>query len=146
MSTSSSLFAPVAKHRVNNKNPPSNEGDLAVERCAALHNTIMLYGWVCSGKRIAEMERKSWWSKYGNTQLKNLLRPSIVRYLSRVFDVPPGHNFFHHVNGLAKPTPMLDLGELLEDQDRDARTAEKHRFIVLYTVPKDLVSQPAGIV
>ena len=146
MSAAASLFAPVAKHRVNDKNPPRDADDLDIERCAALHNTLMLYGWVCSGKKIAEMERKSWWSKYGSDKLKETLRPSVVRYLSKVFDVPPGHNFFHHINGLARPPAMLDLGDLLADEDRDAKATEKYRFIVLYTVPKDLVSQPAGIV
>ena len=140
-----SLFAPVAKHRVTEDNPPRNDTDLDADRCAALHNTITLYGWVCSGKKIAEMEKKSWWSRHGSTSLKEILRPSLVKYLSKIFDVS-AHNFFYHLPGLARPPAMLYLGDLLEDQDHDDRHAEKYRFIILYTASKELVSQPAGIV
>lgn len=144
--TTLTLFGPIARHRVNEKQPPKNNDDLDVERCAALHNTLLLYGWVCSGKRIPQMEKKSWWSRHGNDDLKKILRPIVVRYLSKVFDVP-GHNFFYHVSGLASPKDILQLGEVLEDEDRKpAKKEEKHRFIVLYNTSRDHVSHPAGIV
>jgi hypothetical protein len=108
--TTLTLFGPIARQRVNDKQPPKNGDDLDIDRCAALHNTLLLYGWVCSGKRIPQMEKKSWWSRHGNDDLKKLLRPSVVRYLSKVFDVP-GHNFFYHVSGLASPKDVFDQQE-----------------------------------
>ena len=144
--TTLTLFGPIARQRVNDKQPPKVLDDLDVERCAALHNTLLLYGWVCSGKRIPQMEKKSWWSRHGNDSLKKLLRPTVVRYLSKVFDVP-GHNFFYHVSGLAAPKDILQLGEVLEDEDRSGpNKEEKYRFIVLYNTSRDHVSHPAGIV
>ena len=143
--TTLTLFGPIARQRVNEKQPPKNGDDLDIDRCAALHNTLLLYGWVCSGKRIPQMEKKSWWSRHGNDDLKNLLRPSVVRYLSKVFDVP-GHNFFYHVSGLASPKDVLQLGEVLEDAERSPSKDEKHRYIVLYSTSRDHVTHPAGIV
>ncbi|KAK4548453.1 hypothetical protein LTR36_009363 [Oleoguttula mirabilis] len=143
-----SLFAPVAKDRVTPTNPASTTDDLAIDRCAALHNTLLLYGWICSGKKIFELQKRSWWSNYGNETLKQKLRPSVVRYLSKVFDVPFKHSLFYHVSGIARPKEMLKLGDVLEDveHDHDDAKAEKHRFIVLYATNLDLVTQPAGIV
>lgn len=141
----SPLFASIAKQRVTTATPARNDNELDVERCAALHNTLMLYGWVCSGKKISDMQKRSWWSKHGSQSLERLLRPSLKRFLSKVFDVP-GHNFFYHVTGLARPLEMLLLGQLLEDPDHNAAKVEMHRFVVLYTASKELVKAPAGIV
>jgi hypothetical protein len=144
--TTLTLFGPIARQRVNEKQPPKNSGDLDITRCAALHNTLLLYGWVCSGKRIPQMEKKSWWSRHGNDELKKVLRPSVVTYLSKVFDVP-GHNFFYHVSGLAGPKDVLQLSEALDDAERKPLSKEeKYRYIVLYNTSRDHVTHPAGIV
>ena len=145
MSATETIFAPIAKQRVNKQQPETSKDDLDGNRCAALHNTLLLYGWVVSGKKIFEMKKESWWSKHQSDELKSLLRPSLVRYLSRVFDVP-GHSFFYHVTGLATPQEMLELGDVLQDEDHDRARQEKHRFILLYKSAKELVSHPAGIV
>lgn len=139
------LFSPIAKQRVTRQTPPSPGDEIDVARVAALHNTLLLYGWVCSGKKIPQMEKKSWWSKHGNPSLQKLLRPHVVRYLSKVFDVP-NHNVFYHISSLATEKEMLQLGEVLEDNDHDSDKTEKHRFIVLYKTSRNHVSQPAGIV
>ena len=140
------LFDPIAQHRVSKAHPASLTNELSIDRCAALHNTLLLYGWVCAGKKIAELQKRSWWSVNGSDALKSLLRPSLVRYLSKVFDVPFKHCFFYHISGLARPKEMLKLGEVLRDEDRSDDRAEKHRFIVLYATNLDLVSHPAGVV
>lgn len=142
---SNALFAPVAKHRVTPSNPVRDGAGLDVERCAALHNTLMLYGWVCGGKKIPEMPRKAWWARHGSQSLQKILHPEVARYLQKIFDVP-GHNFFYHIKGLAVPMDMLRLGNLLEDEDRDPDDIEKYRFLVLYTTSSALVSHPAGLV
>jgi hypothetical protein len=146
MAATAALFAPIAKQRVTAKQPPTPGNDLDADRCAALHNTLLLYGWVLSGKKIFQMEKRSWWGKYGSDSLKQILRPKVVRFLSKVFDVP-GHNFFYHVSGLASEKEMLELGDMLEDREHDdSRKVEKYRFIVLYNSSPALVSHPAGIV
>lgn len=145
MATPNPLFAPIARYRVTPQQPAKDDPDLDVDRCAALHNTLVLYGWVCSGKKIPDMKRRSWWSRHGSQTLESLLRPSLVRYLSKVFDIPD-HQFFYHLRGLARPTELLQLGDVLEDQDHDDNKAEKYEFVVLYTTPRALVSHPAGIV
>lgn len=142
---SKALFAPIAKHRVTASTPVREGTDLDVERCAALHNTLMLYGWVCGGKKLSDMARKSWWSRHGSQPLQKVLHPEIVRYLQKIFDLP-GHNFFYHLKGLAPSVDMLRLGNVLEDEDHDPDKVEKYRFIVLYSTSGALVSHPAGIV
>lgn len=144
MAASAALFAPVAKHRVTPATPVREGAGLDVERCAALHNTLMLYGWVCGGKKLPEMVRKSWWSRHGSQPLQKILHPEIVRYLQKIFDVP-GHNFFYHLRGLAPPIEMLRLGDVLQDDDHDPDKAEKYRFIVLYSTSSALVTHPAGL-
>ncbi|EMD00404.1 hypothetical protein BAUCODRAFT_99611 [Baudoinia panamericana UAMH 10762] len=139
------LFAPIAKQRVSPTNPARDGKDLDVERCAALHNTLMLYGWVCSGRKVKELVKRSWWSNHGSQSLQQILKPSLIRYLSKIFEVP-SHRFFYHLSGLARPREMLQLGDVLEDQDRDTGKDNKYRFVVLYTTPKALVTFPAGLV
>ncbi|KAK6426135.1 hypothetical protein LTR95_016167 [Oleoguttula sp. CCFEE 5521] len=143
--TTLTLFNPIEKHRVTPTQPCGNGPDLDVERCAAMHNTLLLYGWICSGKGIPDMQKKSWWGRHGTAELKALLRPSLAKYLTKIFDVP-GHNFFYHISGLASRQDMLELGERLKDDERQPLREEKHRYLVLYSTPKEHVSHPAGIV
>ncbi|RMY02885.1 hypothetical protein D0866_15574 [Hortaea werneckii] len=145
MSATEAIFAPIAQHRVTARQPETSKDDVDSNRCAALHNTLLLYGWVVSGKKIFEMKKESWWSRNGNDELRQILRPGLVRYLSRVFDVP-GHSLFYHVTGLASPKEMLELGDVLQDEGHEQRRMEKHRFVVLYKSSKELVSHPAGLV
>ncbi|KAK5108147.1 hypothetical protein LTR62_008743 [Meristemomyces frigidus] len=139
------LFAPIAKHRVTEATPIRLYDDLDVERCAALHNTLMLYGWVCSGRKIPTMKKQSWWSRHGSQPLEAILRPSLIRFLSKIFDVQD-HIMFYHLTGLARPTQMFQLGDVLEDEDNSPAKAEKYRFVVLYAANRALVSHPAGLV
>ena len=62
MSATTSLFAPIAKQRVTKATPETSKDDLDANRCAALHNTLLLYGWVLSGKKINQMKKESWLS------------------------------------------------------------------------------------
>ncbi|KAH9841285.1 hypothetical protein Tdes44962_MAKER07787 [Teratosphaeria destructans] len=146
MAATVTLFAPIAKQRVTADNPATAGNDLDADRCAALHNTLLLYGWVCSGKKIFQMEKRSWWGKHGSDDLKRILRPTVVRFLSKVFDVP-GHNFFYHVPGLATAKEMLQVSEMIEDgKANDPQLHERHRFLVIYASSKALVTNPAGVV
>ncbi|KAK3637673.1 hypothetical protein LTR56_013505 [Elasticomyces elasticus] len=142
------LFAPIAKHRITASTPLNDkyENDLDVDRCAALHNTLMLYGWICSGQKLPALKKQSWWSRHGSQSLQQILKPSLVKYLSKIFDVPD-HCFFYHLRGLTKPGEMLQLGDVLEDRELGrGLEGEKYRFVVLYATPKALVSHPAGLV
>ncbi|KAK3117041.1 hypothetical protein LTR53_001995 [Teratosphaeriaceae sp. CCFEE 6253] len=140
------LFAPIAKHRVTPATPcRADDGELDVDRCAALHNTLMLYGWICGGRKIAELKKQSWWSRHGSQPLQAVLRPPLVRYLSKIFDVPD-HCFFYHLRGLAQPGELLQLGDVREDRELGREGGEKYRFVVLYATQKALVSHPAGLV
>lgn len=141
------LLAGIAKDRVTAKNPPTSGIDLDADRCAALHNTLTLYGWVCSGKKISELRKRTWWSTHGNDSLKANLRPAVVRFLSKIFEVP-NYNFFYHVSGLSSPFHMLGMADVMIDDEHDhsGKKHEKHRFPIIYKSSEALVSQPAGIV
>lgn len=80
--------------------------------------------------------------KNGSPVLERYLRPSLVKFLKKVFDMP-GHNFFYYVSGLAGPKQMAGFGALLEDEEH--KQDEKNRFITLYLTSKDLVTKPNGI-
>ncbi|KAK3673277.1 hypothetical protein LTR78_006822 [Recurvomyces mirabilis] len=145
------LFAPIAKHRVTESTPVREKDELDIERCAALHNTLTLYSWVCSGRPIPSMKKQSWWSRYGSQPLEAIVQPEVRKYLSKIFDVEvPGHqSIFYHLTGLARPQQMFQLGDVLEDQEHDVSAGdrgEKYRFIVLYAASRALVSHPAGLV
>ncbi|KAK0792070.1 hypothetical protein LTR75_011559 [Friedmanniomyces endolithicus] len=149
------LFAPIAKHRITPTNPPNEKfsGDLDVDRCAALHNTLMLYGWISCGRPLASLKKASWWSRHGSQSLLKILRPELVRFLGKIFDVE-GHCFFYHLRGLARPGEMMMLGEVLEDEElgrglagvggkkegeEEEGVGGKWRFVVLYATPVALV-------
>jgi uncharacterized protein YciW len=91
------------------------------------------------------MKKQSWWSRHGSQAMTAILRPSVARYLGKIFDVQD-HCMFYHIKALARPPDMLQLGDVLEDQDHDAAKTEKYRFLVLYAAARALVSHPAGIV
>lgn len=137
-----SPFLSIAKHRVSAKNPARDGPVMDFERCAVLHNSISIYGWVRSGRQIADMDRRTWWVKNGSPVLERYLRPSLVKFLKKVFDMP-GHNFFYYVSGLAGPKQMAGFGALLEDEEH--KQDERNRFITLYLTSKDLVTKPNGI-
>lgn len=145
--STAALFSGIAKDRVSASNPASSGTDIDADRCAALHNTLTLYGWVCSGKKISTLTKRTWWSTHGNERLKQILRPKLVRYLSKIFEVP-NYNFFYHVSGLATPAHMLGLADVLEDpdHDHDDPKEDKYRFVIIYKSSEALVTQPAGIV
>ncbi|KAG9690144.1 hypothetical protein KCU95_g13948, partial [Aureobasidium melanogenum] len=142
-----SPFASIANQRVTSQRPPRDAPELDFDRCAALHNTIAIYGWLRSGRKVADMDRKTWWQKRGNTTLEVLLRPSLVKFLKKIFDLPggDGSHFFYYISRVAKPREMLYLGDLLDDSEKKIK-GEKHRFITLYMTNKELVSQRSGIV
>lgn len=142
-----SPFASITNQRVSAQRPPKDKPELDFDRCAALHNTIAIYGWLRSGRKVADMDRKTWWQKHGSPTLDVLLRPSLVRFLKKIFDLPggDGSHFFYYISRVAKPREMLYLGDLLDDNEKPLK-GEKHRFITLYMTNKELVSQRSGIV
>lgn len=142
-----SPFASIANQRVTPSRPPRDTKELDYDRCAALHNTIAIYGWLRSGRKVADMDRKTWWQKHGNATLEVLLRPSLVKYLKKIFDLPGGNgsHFFYYISRLARPREMIYLGDILNDSEKKIK-GEKHRFITLYLTNKELVSQRSGIV
>ncbi|KEQ89164.1 hypothetical protein M438DRAFT_401332 [Aureobasidium pullulans EXF-150] len=142
-----SPFASIASQRVSAQKPPRQTPELDFDRCAALHNTISIYGWLRSGRKVADMDRKTWWMKHGTKTLEVLLRPSLVKYLKKIFDLHggDGSHFFYYISRLAKTREMFYLGDLLDDNEKKLK-GEKHRFITLYMTNKELVSQRSGIV
>ena len=138
-----SPFQSVAAHRVTASQPPRQIVQLDADRCAALHNAITIYGWLCSGKKIAEMDRKTWWARYGDDKLLTSLRPSLVKFLKRVYTLPSG-NFFYYVTGLAPPKHMGSLNLILQNEDR--KDVNPNRYLLVYLASGELVSHACGIV
>ena len=56
-----------------------------VERCLALHNEILYYGWVGSGRSLGSLEStcKSWFETFGEEAeaVRSNLTPDLIRFL-----------------------------------------------------------------
>lgn len=71
------------------------------------------------------------------------LRPSLVKFLKKVFDLPSS-NFFYYISGLAHPKQMGLLSQIIPNPDR--KGSDINRFLTLYMASNELVTHSCGIV
>jgi len=123
MSLARSMFTPVDYHRVKKDNPPTSSETVGLdyERCSALHNAIVKFGWIASGHSADDFSATSWWEHWSTEapeslpRLKSEFHSSIVQFLKRAIpqsvlrsdDTQHEQNFFYTIAGLANPTAIL---------------------------------------
>lgn len=102
----------VSQWRVTDDNPSRAGHELDFERCAALHNHILELGWVGSGRRLADLDRRSWWEFHGNAaeNIRHRLAPSIIEFLQRAQIGTADRQWCWHYyfRGLSYPAQMFE--------------------------------------
>lgn len=146
------LFSPPAltSWRVTPENPVRYAHSLDVERCVALHNEIVQYGWGKSSRGQAgeELEAVNWYERssrddaYRDEQLDSVrprLSSPLAAFLDGALTTGVEHSFFYHVSGLNSPSQFFFSHEDFHDD------LEKDRFLTLYAA-HNLASHPDGLV
>jgi hypothetical protein len=118
--------------RINAENP-LREGlnGIDYERCAALHNLIVEYGWTSAGNWLADLDRTTWWESYGGdsalSEHAHKLDESVIAFLKRAI---VGSRTFHRYNGgLSHPEVLWGDDVLCADYEDESG---KRQFITLY--------------
>jgi hypothetical protein len=134
----------IRAHLVTADNPARGGDTLDHERCALLHNFIVEYGWVGGGRSLADLERRSFFERYGGEAdaIRVHLDPSLVAFLEAIYYVEgvPGSAFFFWVEGITPPSEMWFTQ--LEGTDEDEYGS---RFLTLYSTNLGICSHPDGI-
>jgi hypothetical protein len=102
----------ITPHLVTDENPATSTSEgMDWERCAALHNHIVLLGPQGSGREITPDDQRSWWEFHGlkAEALSAHLSPSLIQFLKHAQMGPSNsneHSFFYYVNGLKNPDAL----------------------------------------
>jgi hypothetical protein len=75
----------ISPWRVTPDNPPLNTNELDHDHCATLHNFIVELGWIGSGRRPADLDRRTWWEFHGAAaeEARPRLAPSVIKFLEK---------------------------------------------------------------
>jgi hypothetical protein len=111
-----------------------------VERCIALHNEILRYGWVGSGRSPESLESgcRTWFDTFGEEAeaIRSDLAPDLIRFLEHarfIRDPESKVNFFYWVQNLASPEYMLQMSDMFPYGSRNGKEW-KQRYMVLYAM------------
>lgn len=78
------VFDDVRDRLVSDDNPARGGGDMDYERCAALHNAIVKYGWTASGRSFDDLPLTTCWeANVGWDDDGDRLQPSLIQFLKR---------------------------------------------------------------
>ena len=106
MSLSSKLLD-ISRHLVTPDNPARDTGTLDYQRCALLHNFLVEYSWVAEGRSLADLDRRSFFERYGDEaeEIRERLDPALIAFLEAIYDVE-GSVFYLWVSGISPPDHM----------------------------------------
>lgn len=128
---------------VTPSNPPRSVKGLDYERYTALHNYIVQFAWVGSGRSLNELECLSWFERHGDAaeDVRDRLDPSLARFLEQAYSIDATIlSFFYWVSGLGDPD------DLWRNNGPDfADPGEDWRFLTLYPVNVGLGSDEDGL-
>jgi hypothetical protein len=121
-----------------------------IERCVALHNEILKYGWLNSGRSAEDFNSKckTWFDTYAESSehfepehFQNALThlsPDLIRFFKQAWDFwEPGFQFFYWVRGLSSPDFMVQMSEhfkyrgIMNESIRD-EVPWNNRYVLLY--------------
>lgn len=133
--------APLSSWRVTPDNPVRYPNSLDVERCAALHNELLWYGWNVPGGKAEDFPGVNWFDYHRNAaaEVKPRLSAPLTAFLERAHAINGSHSFLYHVGGLTSPLIMWQNHEGLQD------FADRDRFLTLY-IGHSIASHPDGLV
>lgn len=113
-----------------------------VERCIALHNEIVMHGWVGSGRDPANFTGKNWFDRVGDPadRTRDRLSTPLTRFLEgALITDEPNYSFFYYVYGLSYPEGMWSM------HDAFAPHGDPNRYLTLYGAT-NIASHPEGLV
>jgi hypothetical protein len=133
----------ISAHLVTADNPPRDTDALDHERCALLHNFLVEYNWVADGRSLADLDRRSFFERYGDEadEIRERLDPSLVAFLEAIYDVED-LTFFFWVKGITPPSDMW--ANQLEDSDEDG-DGDGGKFLTLYVTNTGLGEHGDGL-
>ncbi|THX78588.1 hypothetical protein D6D04_05691 [Aureobasidium pullulans] len=113
----SPIFDEIRDQLISDHNPARDGREMDYERCAALHNAIVKYGWTASGRLLEDLPTTTCWqaAEEGWEQNADRLHPSMIEFLKRAHDTQltetePLYNFcsreykfFYFLDGLVGP-------------------------------------------
>jgi hypothetical protein len=114
------------------------------ELSGELHNKILEYGWIGSGREITSLPSTTWWEQFSpiSFDLASRLKPSLIRFLRSakvgIYDDQKFH-FFFHARGLFHKNWLFLSDNWMRDSPRD-------RYISLYYPSGSKSDQEVGIV
>jgi hypothetical protein len=117
-------FLDIAHLRVNEEQPAtSTSTGLDFERCSALHNAIVRYGWLTSGHDLSDLPEHTWWTSCEHdrelAEVEPHLHHSVISFLKRALDQSPfpdepqHNNFFYCLGELARPFQLWETTGLV---------------------------------
>ena len=103
----SSKLSDISRHLVTPDNPARETGTLDYQRCALLHNFLVEYSWLADGQSLADLERRSFFERYGDEaeEIRERLDPALTAFLEAAYDVE-GTVFYLWVEGITPPSNM----------------------------------------
>lgn len=142
----SNIFSDIAQYRVTEAQPAtSTSSGLDFERCSALHNAIVRYGWRASGYELADLPDRTWWASQEDEgedliEVESRLDHSVQEFLKRALnpdEFPDGeeNSFFYTLAGLATPDQLWEFTDDINPE-----------HITLYLTHEGLSDNLAGIV
>jgi len=113
----SPIFDEIRDQLISDHNPARDGREMDYERCAALHNAIVKYGWTTSGRLLEDLPTTTCWqaAEEGWEQNADRIHPSMIEFLKRAYDTQlpetePLYNFcsreykfFYFLDGLIGP-------------------------------------------
>lgn len=128
---------------VTAENPARQDGTLDHRRCAALHNMLVEYAWVAEGKALEELERRSFFQRFGDeaNEVIDRFDPALRAFLESIIvteGLPP---FYYWVEGITSPSEMFSVHDMFEECEED-----HGRFLTLYTTNVNIAPHPLGLV
>ncbi|ELR04833.1 hypothetical protein GMDG_07058 [Pseudogymnoascus destructans 20631-21] len=80
-----------APPRCHTRQPARETGTLNYQRCALLHNFLVEYSWLADGHPLADLERRSFFERYGDKaeEIRERLDPALIAFLEAAYDVRP---------------------------------------------------------
>lgn len=132
----------VTQWMVTAENSPRQVDGLDALRCIALHNTVLEYAWIKSGRLLAHFrdQSKTWWQYYEGQieELEDRFHPSVRTFLEGALVLPwelgdERKNFFYTLEGLHSPEIMF-------------QHIEEENLLTLYAGHEKFASSPDGLV
>lgn len=128
---------------VSEQHPARTDGPLDYERCARLHNYLVVYGWMACQQDLDELlNRPSFFERDrdGSGMPHHRLDPALISFLEMIIIPDPEKGIFFWADDVAvQPADWYFFWDESELDDME-------RFVIIYGSPMELGSHNVGLV